>query len=37
MTALVSKKFELLTAKANTAQSIKDRIAEVGRVLDGLS
>jgi hypothetical protein len=26
----------LLTAKANTAQSIKDRIAEVGRVFDGV-
>jgi hypothetical protein len=37
LTTLLSKKFELLTAKANTAQSIKDRIAEVGHVLDGLS
>jgi hypothetical protein len=34
---LLSKKFELLTAKANTAQSIKDRIAEVGRVFDSVS
>jgi hypothetical protein len=34
---VLDKELELLTGKANTAQSIKDRIAEIGRVLDGLS
>jgi hypothetical protein len=28
---------ELLTGKANTAQSIKDRIGAIGRILDGIS
>ena len=37
MRELLRTKLALLTAKANTAQSIKDRIAEVGRVLDTLS
>ena len=37
MNKLVSSNFELLTAKANTAQSIKDRIAAVGHVLDNVS
>ena len=30
-------KLELLTGKANTAQSIKDRIAEIGSILDNVS
>lgn len=34
---LLSEKLELLTAKANTAQSIKDRIAEIGGILDNLT
>lgn len=34
---ILGNKLELLTGKANTAQSIKDRIAEIGRVLDSLS
>jgi hypothetical protein len=34
---LLRTKPALLTAKANTAQSIKDRIAEVGRVFDSVS
>jgi Protein of unknown function DUF262 len=33
---LLRTKLGLLTAKANTAPSIKDRIAEVGRVLDSV-
>ena len=33
---LLRTKLGLLTAKANTAQSIKDRIAEVGRVFDSV-
>lgn len=34
---ILDTKLELLTGKANTAQSIKDRIKEIGQVLDGLS
>jgi flagellar basal body-associated protein FliL len=31
------QKLELLTGKANTAQSIKDRINEIGAILDGIA
>lgn len=33
---LLRTKLDLLTAKANTAQSIKDRIAEIGRIFDSV-